>query len=410
MEITAAPWVVPGDRPVIKEGAVVIDRDKIIDVGTQVEIGSKYPNLQENRYSSVLMPGLVNSHMHLELSHLQGISAQQADQNITDWIADILRKRAACNDLRQDIVDKFQTILEDLYRSGVVLIGDIGNDYFSELHGKPVALQPHVLRMLEFLGPNLESCQTALEKIKTLDESIIATGHAPYSTGPELLSQIKKRCNRLNHLFSIHAAESVNELEFLQTGRGCFRSFLEKRNSWDGMFTFDKKGFSGAIEYFDHLAILDDRTLLVHCVHVSDGEIMLIRDRGAHVCLCPGSNRFLGVGLPPVERMVELGLLPGLGTDSLASNSSIDIWQEMQVMAEMYPHLEYSIILAIGTLGGAGALGHKTKLGSLAVGKDANFIHVSSDLLLRCTDAGALVKELVTGGRPTKIEWVQSVH
>ena len=193
-------------------------------------------------------------------------------------------------------------------------------------------------------------------------------------------------------------------MEFLQTGSGCFRKFLEMRNSWDGMFTFDKKDFSGTIDYFDHLEILDSRTLLVHCVHVSDSEITLIGDRGAHICLCPGSNRFLGVGTPPVERMIELGLLPCLGTDSLASNSSIDIWREMQVMADMHPNLDNSTILAMATLGGATALGYENKFGSLAVGKDAKFIHVSSDFLLRCTDAVKLIRVLVTGGRPTEIE------
>ena len=99
-------------------------------------------------------------------------------------------------------------------------------------------------------------------------------------------------------------------------------------------FLFLNPGFPGTIEYFDHLGILDDKTLLVHCVHVSDNELQLIKKRGSRICLCPGSNEFLGVGLAPVEKMVDLGLLPALGTDSPASNMTIDMWREMQMLTE----------------------------------------------------------------------------
>ncbi len=102
----------------------------------------------------------------------------------------------------------------------------------------------------------------------------------------------------------------------------------------------------------------------------------------------------------------SLGLSPALGSDSPASNKVTDIWREMQLLVKSYPNLEHSAILAMATLGGAKALRHEADLGCLSVGKKAKFIHVSSVSLKRCSDVHQLIKELVSGGKPTEVEWV----
>jgi aminodeoxyfutalosine deaminase len=409
MVILSAPWVVPVDVPVIREGSIVVADGRIVDIDRRDNIIQKYPLLPETSYSCVLMPGLVNAHMHLELSHLQNNIEPLADQNFTDWIDALIAQRVTNKSSSEEIVKTFTMTLHNQYGSGVVLIGDIGNEYYAELHFVGGEFQPNVVRMLEYLGPNREASQVAQESLIQLDDQISATGHAAYSTAPELLQAIKKRCTRLQGIFSIHTAESRDEREFLRTGTGRFRDFLEKKNSWDGVFSFPEPGFPGTIEYFDHLGILDDKTLLVHCVHVSKNELRLIKKRGTRICLCPGSNQFLGVGLAPVEQMVAVGLLPGIGTDSPASNHSIDIWREMQLLAKNYSKLEPFIVLAMATMGGAKALRYDADFGSLSVGKKAKFIHVSSASLKGCSDGKQLIKELVSGGKPTEIEWVSIV-
>lgn len=410
MHIFSAPWVVPVEGPVIQHGSIVVADGRIVDLGQRHDIVHIYSHSPETFYSCVLMPGLVNAHMHLELSHLQPSLCLQPEENFTDWIDALIERRAAEKNYPEKIVAGLTTALQDQYRRGVVLLGDIGNDYFDELHGRGGELQPHVVRMIEYLGPNRVACRTALANLESLDERIGATGHAPYSTAPELLVEIKKRCNRLGHVFSIHTAESADEGEFLRSGTGCFQDFLNKRNSWDGLFAIFASGFPGTVDYFDHLGILDDKTLLVHCVHVSDQELRLIKERGSALCLCPGSNQFLGVGTAPVEQMVALGLLPALGTDSPASNEAIDIWREMTILGTYHTGLECATVLAMATLGGARALGYGADFGSLTVGKRAEFLHVSSIALQGCRDGQQLVKELVSGGKPTEISWVSTVH
>ncbi len=405
MVIISAPWVVPIALPVIRDGSIVVSDGRIVDIGKRDDIVQTYPQSSETSYPCVLMPGLTNAHMHLELSHLQNTIESPPEQSFTNWIESLIAQRVAQPNCRKKVVAAFTAALHDQYKSGVVLIGDIGNDYYDELYLQQSDFQPRIVRMLEFLGPNKEACRLALARMTELADQIAVTGHAPYSTGPELLQEIKQRCNRFQHVFSIHTGESQDEREFIQSGTGGFRDFLEKKSSWDGAFSFSEFGFSGTIEYFDYLGILDDSTLLVHCVHVSESELKLIKDRGVHICLCPGSNEFLGVGLAPVEQMVGLGLLPSLGSDSPASNSTIDIWREMQLLSKSHTKLEYSTVLAMATTGGAIALRQGADFGSLLEGRKAKFIHVSSAALMSCNDEKQLIKELVTGGKPTEITW-----
>jgi len=406
MKIISSAWVVPVNEPVIHDGSVVIAEGRIVETGKRREILGRYPGIDETRYPAVLIPGLINAHMHLELSHLSDIPEPLPHQTFTDWIADLLARRMADTAGSEERTASFSALLNDQYASGVVLAADTGNEFLSELDNPATEGWPQIVRMVEYLGPDRQGDLAARQKIGELEDRIAVTGHAPYSTGPELLQYIKDRCRRLQQIFSIHTAESEAELQFLGSSTGIFRDFLEKRNRWDDTFASAAMGFSGTIEYYDVLGILDEKTLLIHCIHVSENELRLAASRGAHICLCPGSNRFLKVGKAPVAKMIKVGLLPALGTDSRASNRVIDLWREMQILAADNHELEHEEIFAMATLGGAHALHAARDFGSLAAGKKSRFLHVSSPSLLRCKNAWDVMKELVSGGRPTEISWV----
>ncbi|MBU1566409.1 MAG: amidohydrolase family protein [Proteobacteria bacterium] len=410
MEILSAEWVIPVATPVIGDGSVVVDRGRIIAVGKRADILCKYQGIEERRCDSVLMPGLVNGHMHLELSHVRDITPPPAENAFTDWISELITIRQNDTVTRSQVVVAFTSILLDQYASGVALVADIGNEFFSELSGQVSDGWPEVLRLVECLGPNRQAILTAKEKISNLSDRYPVCVHAPYSTGPDLFVYSKQRCRRLGHLFSVHAAESSAEIEFLRFGTGCFRNFLEKRKSWDGTFSFAEEGFAGTVFYFDHLGILDEKTLLVHAVHVSEQELSLVAKRGAHICLCPGSNMFLGVGKAPIEKMIKAGILPALGTDSPASNVTIDLWREMKLLAAEHPRVAHESILAMATLGGAQALNRWKDYGSITQGRRSQIIQVSSPALKRCTDISQVVRQLVTGGRPNEISWISTIN
>ena len=408
LKIVSSRWVFPVTGPAVEDGGVVVADGRIVEVGGREEMLGRHPGIPERRFPGILMPGLVNAHIHLELSHLRDIAEPLPHQPFTAWIAGLLARRAPDSTSREDRLAAAGDLLRDQHDSGVVLVADTGNERISEFESPRAKSWPEIRRMLEYLGPDRSGCEAARQAIEGLADHHAATGHAPYSTGPELLQLIKARCRRLRQTFSIHTAESCAELPFLQLRTGVFREFLEGRNRWDDTFSSIRSGCSGTIDYYDRLDLLDDRTVLVHCVHVSSHELRLAAKRGAHICLCPGSNRFLKVGRAPVGRMLEAGLLPALGTDSCASNPIIDLWREMQLLAGDNPELEGAQILAMATLGGARALHAENDYGSLEPGRKSHFLHVSSSALAQCRTAADVLHELISGGRPKEISWVGS--
>ncbi|MFH0784783.1 MAG: amidohydrolase family protein [Pseudomonadota bacterium] len=408
MEILSAEWVVPVTTPVISDGSIVIENGRIIEIGKRPDILLKFHGTEESKYNSVLMPGLVNGHMHLELSHICDIAPMSPESTFTDWISELLTRRQNETPDRSHVIDAFSAALRDQFVSGVALVADIGNTVFPELYEQKGEGWPEVIRMVECLAPNRQALQVAKKNIAGMPDRYPVCVHAAYSTSPDLFVSAKQRCRQLDHIFSVHTAESAAELEFLRFGTGCFRDFLESRKSWDGTFAFAEQGYVGTIFYFDHLGILDKNTLLVHAVHVSERELALVAERGAYICLCPGSNRFLHVGRAPVEQMLAAGILPSLGTDSLASNESINLWREMQLLAEDHPQVTYELILAMATLGGAQALHRDEDFGSLVPGKRSQILHVSSPALSCCRDKSRVIQELVTGGQPSEIAWAST--
>lgn len=410
MEILSAQWLVPVAMPAIRDGSLVVADRRILEIGRRSDIALRYQGLKERYCGGVLMPGLVNAHMHLELSALDAIAPPAEGGAFTAWIAELLAARERQGAGRDQITAAFTSALRQQYGDGVALVADTGNEQFPELDGRRREDWPEIYRFLECLGPHRQAVRAALAKVAGLDDRYPVCGHAPYSTSPELLVALKARCRRLGQIFSIHAAESPDELPFLASGTGAFRDFLEKRNGWDGTFAFAERGFAGTIAYFEDLGLLDPKTLLVHAVHVADEELQLLARRGCHVCLCPGSNRFLGVGRAPAGRMLDCGILPALGTDSPASNERLDLWREMQLLAADHPRLAASSVLAMATLGGAEALHRGGGYGSLLPGKKAQILSVDSPVLRRCRNSGEVVEELVRGGRPQEISWAAVAH
>ena len=133
----------------------------------------------------------------------------------------------------------------------------------------------------------------------------------------------------------------------------------------------------GSVQYLHDLGVLDKQTICVHCIHVTSGEVKILAETGAKVCLCPGSNRYLRVGKAPADMFLDNGILPALGTDSMASNPEISLWREMKILQEEHPEINPADIFAMATLGGAAALGIDNINGSLSPGNTGRFLSIS---------------------------------
>ncbi|MCI5150971.1 MAG: hypothetical protein D3916_16575 [Candidatus Electrothrix sp. MAN1_4] len=286
----------------------------------------------------------------------------------------MLAERAQAGADKEIIQAAALTVLAQQQAQGVVAIADISNTGFIQ------ELAPdfpgHLICFREYLGLRSDELESSLQHLETAEEAQNCTAHAPYSTHLHLLQTLKTRAKRLGHIFSIHVAESLAEHDMVSQGTGELRLFLEQRGFWDDSFQPTGAYSKGAVSYLQQHGLLDSNTLCVHALHVTDQEIDLLAETKAKVCLCPSSNRYLGVGTAPVEKYLNKGILPALGTDSLTSNPELSIWQEMALLAKEHPTVKSTDILRMATLGGAMALGLDEQFGSLEAGKKSEILTV----------------------------------
>lgn len=399
-----APFIVPvfadtSMPDVIEDGAVLTEHGRISKVGKYDEIKGADAELVEHE-NCILTPGLVNCHTHLELSHLAALGVDNGPDtpgDIVSWIRKLLAARVEAGFDDDHVFEAWQALAQ-IYSSGCRAVADIGNLPESGELGENFKVE--VLFFQEFLGLSPESENEALELLESLEDDQLCTGHAPYSTGAELFRHLKKRSKRLGHLFPVHVAESADEIEFLKSCTGKLRDFLEERQVWDENFACPG---TGAVHYLESLGLLDEKTLCVHCVHVTEDEISLLAERKVKVCLCPGSNRYMGVGKAPVQKILAAGIMPVLGTDSLASNPHFNIWREMKILMEDHPGLDPAAVFRMASGNGAKLLGFDEEMGSLESGRSASFLAVEGDI----GAADEVFEYLTTVGLEAKVEWVE---
>ncbi|MBU0674678.1 MAG: amidohydrolase family protein [Proteobacteria bacterium] len=383
------------------DGAVLTEDGVIREVGPYSRLLRHSDAVLVEHTDALLMPAMVNCHSHLELSCLANLGQQRpVHGGITGWIRELLKNRETITDPEEITMAAWQA-LANLYGSGCRGLVDIGNRAESRDIGKDFKIAVHFFQ--EFLGLVDATAGLIKERITQLDTDHACTGHALYSTGPKLLRFLKDRSRNFGQLFPLHVAESMDEIEFLATGQGPFRNFLEERQIWDDTFIVSGKS---PVAHLDDLGILDDRTLCVHGIHLTDGDFDLLSTRQTPVCVCPGSNRFLDVGIAPVARMIDRGLTVVLGTDSLASNPQLNLWCEMQILAEDHPGLDPRAIVRMSTLNGARIMGLEDQIGSIAPGLSANFLAVRGDMP-KGGDEESVYSWLVGSGLEIKCEWVE---
>jgi cytosine/adenosine deaminase-related metal-dependent hydrolase len=360
-EIHRAGWIIPDSMNVIQNGYLEIENGRIkgIHSGAPREACTDHG-------PGVLMPPLVNAHVHLELSALK--NRIPFDQGFQSWVKTLLEERAALG--QTVLVQGAKKAISDLLTWGNLYVGEI-----STLGRTKSLLENSALKGVffqEFLGAAMENGW--VQKKDGLSYSV--AGHAPHTSSPDLLRALKQQSRSMGLPFSIHVAESEAESGFIFRGKGPWADFLTQRgidySSWD-------IGSKTPVAYLDDMGLLDPLTLAVHLLQVTPKDMdILVRSR-AKVCVCPRSNHNLHGRLPDIERMIQKGIRPALGTDSLASCDSLNIWDEMAFIAQHYPGLDPRTIFSMATLYGAKALGLEHVTGTIAQGKRADFIYRPMD-------------------------------
>jgi 5-methylthioadenosine/S-adenosylhomocysteine deaminase len=409
VRLLTARWVFPVTAPPIADGAVALRGGAIVGVGTRARLVAEYPTADRwDLEEAALLPGLVNCHTHLELP---ACSPPAADGTFVEWLVGVIEGRRQLSLEAQERCAQIGA--RALLESGTTCVGEVSTSGQSLAPLLRAGLRGVVYREILGLLPEEAAARCAAARADLGRMRQMARGrlfriglspHSPYSLSETLFQACGALLPGPTVPCCIHAAESREEGEFLAGGGGAIPRRLYPAA---GCTTPPpRRPARSPVEYLDAVGALGWRPLVIHAVHVDGADCRQMADRGARVAHCPRSNARLSGGVAPVPEFLRQGIAVGLGTDSLASVPTLDLWDEMRAcLAAHRGRVTPAEVLAMATLGGGRALGLADQVGSLEVGKRADLIAVSARGIAAADPVGSLVAE--TGGGDVLISLVE---
>ena len=370
-----AGWICPVSSPPIRDGTLVEEQGRITYVGPRL---SSHAGTDVHLADAILVPGLINAHCHLELTAMRGFLD---GLEFREWIIRLTAARRAV---------LTPAMLLDAARLGVCEGLQHGVTTFADTGDTGVGFEAMLERGVrgicyrEVFGPDPAACSEMLAGLKqrvaqmqTRETSLVRVGvspHAPYTVSDALFRATASFAREQHLPIAVHIAESALESALVTRAEGAFATGL--RNRGIGVEVRART----PIALLDALGVLDVTPLLIHCVRVGAEDIELIRAHDCAVAHCPASNAKLGHGIAPLADLLFAGVRVGLGTDSVASNDRMDILDEARLATlfssareERHDALSAARALELATIGGARALRLDREVGSLEVGKSADF-------------------------------------
>lgn len=365
MRRISSDYIFPVSSPPVKNGVVGVDDEGRI-------VSSPTPLLKQERgdvefYEGIIVPGFVNSHCHMELSHLKGQLSEK--KGLTGFISELVPQRDKFS------VDEVKAALinaeEEMIRNGIVAVGDISNTDHSFDQKKKNKLSYHTF--IEAFDINAEKAKSTFDLAVNLNTqySILNTSitpHAPYSVSGKLMELID---SLKQPILSIHNQETASENELFLFGTGLLAELMQKA----GAEVDSKRRAKKSLLFTLGSLIEAKKILLVHNTYTSKEDIDLIRyyvsgsECEVALCLCPRANLYVENRLPDIPMFLESGMKLTLGTDSYASNWSLSILEEMKTISKHFPSISFETLLTWATTNGAEFLGMDKELGAIEKGK-----------------------------------------
>ncbi len=363
----AARWLIPVEGAPIEYGALLIGPEgRVQAVGPDSSVPRHSDALAEDFGGAVILPGLINTHTHLELT---GFAGQVRELEFPAWIRRLRELKTTRTPV--EYVAAARRGLVACYAGGVTTIADTGDtgaaiQVLAEAGGSGLAYQevfgPDPGRAAESLAL-LRARVTVLRQWSGNRVRIGVSPHAPYTVSGALFRAVSAWSHTEDLPLAVHIAESPAETAFLADGSGPFAMAWEAR----GIPLPRTLGLSPVAWLAEHGA-LTERTLCIHAVQLGPGDIDRLADSGAAVAHCPLSNQAHRHGAAPLDAMLQAGIRVGIGTDSEVSVGRLDLLAEARA-ARSQARLTADAMIELCTLGGARALGLASETGSLRIGK-----------------------------------------
>ena len=373
MKRITAEYIYTLESEPIRNGFIEYDDNGIIAAVGQCEA-------DEEIMPGAIVPGFVNAHCHVELSHLH--KKFRKGTGMAGFIDQINELRDwAGREVKQQLVQEW---MDKMWNDGVSAMADISND--DSAFDVKKSHKMYTRTFLEVFGSEPEMCEGVMNDVTALkavaDEAGIdaaPTPHSCYTMSPQLLSASAAAGLESGYI-SYHSQESQEEEDLLISGSG---AMYENRKR-SGMSTPPVTGESSLKYFLDRLADVkpapyDENILLVHnvCLQQSDIDAVKQTMNNAYFAICPLSNIFIHNALPPIDLMRKNGLAIALGTDSLSSNDDLDVMKELVCLHENFPQVPMNELFTWASRNGARFLGKDDVLGSIAEGKRPGIVHVS---------------------------------
>jgi len=365
--IVSGAYLLPNCRQqnIIKNGAVAIANDTIVDVGKRSDLLSRYPGVKEiHEPHGLLMPGLVNTHTHAAMACFRGFAD---DLPLMTWLQEHIFPVEAQLDGAM-VYDSTLLSMAEMIKSGTTSFCDM------YLFAKDVARAAEQAGMRSWIGevlydfpsPSYGKLEDGFTYVRELYEfyrnhpliTITVDPHSVYTCAPDLLKKCGLLAEELDTLLVTHLAETKTEVDLCLTKHGATPA-----------------------GHFENLGLLGKHLLAAHCVQLDENDIELLATRSVNVSHCQESNMKLASGTAPIPALLQRGVTVSIGTDGSASNNDVDMFSEMNTVAKVHKvstmdptTMSAETTLHAATLGGASALGVDDQIGSLESGKKADLI------------------------------------
>ncbi|MCA1621971.1 MAG: amidohydrolase [Acidobacteria bacterium] len=360
-------------RRIIEDGAVAVAGGKIVAVGKRADVLRAYAAREViDARGRAVIPGLVNGHTHIPMSLFRGIAD---DLDLNEWLTKFIFPAEAKNVTEEFVRAGTQLGLAEMIRGGTTTYCDMY--YFedavaeeTERAGVRAVLGETVI---DFPVPDNKTWPDAMRYVERfvarwkgnrLITAAVAP-HAPYTVSEAHLREVRAFSDRTGAPVVTHVAETRKEVEDVTRDHG-----------------------ARPVEYLARIGFLSPRTVAAHTVHLTEGEINLLKQHGVGSIHNPESNMKLASGVAPVPQMLRAGVLLGLGTDGAASNNDLGMWEAMDLAAKLHKLttgdpkvVTAEEALALATINGARALHMEKDIGSVEAGKRADLVVVDLDAL-----------------------------